>query len=102
MPVTAWPPDNSPATATSSRLVAPAESLVRNSVYLMAATIVTSVVGYAFWVVAARLYSTAAIGEAGAGVSAMAFASLLGAVGGSSAIIAELPNKRRPYDWSIT
>jgi O-antigen/teichoic acid export membrane protein len=68
----------------------------------MAATVVTSVVGYAFWAVAARLYSTAAIGEAGAGVSAMAFASLLGAVGGSSAIIAELPNKRRPYDWSVT
>jgi O-antigen/teichoic acid export membrane protein len=83
-------------------MVAPVGSLVRNSVYLMAATVVTSVVGYAFWAVAARLYSTAAIGEAGAGVSAMAFASLLGAVGGSSAIIAELPNKRRPYDWSVT
>ena len=68
----------------------------------MVATIVTSVLGYAFWALAARLYSTAVIGEAGAGISAMAFASLLGAVGGSSAIIAELPSKRRPYDWSAT
>lgn len=68
----------------------------------MAATIVTSVLGYAFWVVAARRFPAASIGEAGAGVSAMAFASLLGAVGGGSAIIAELPGKRRPHDWSAT
>ena len=32
----------------------------------------------------------------------MAFASLLGAVGGSAAIIAELPGKRRPDEWSVT
>jgi O-antigen/teichoic acid export membrane protein len=63
---------------------------------------VTSVLGYVFWALAARLYSSAVIGEAGAGVSAMAFASLLGAVGGSSAIIAELPARRRPYEWSAT
>lgn len=79
-----------------------ADSLVRNSVYLMAATSVTSVLGYVFWVAAARLYAAAPIGEAGSAVSAMAFASLLGAVGGSSAIIAELPGKRHPRDWSST
>jgi O-antigen/teichoic acid export membrane protein len=73
-----------------------------NSVYLMAATIVTSLLGYVFWTVAARLYSASAIGEAGAGVSAMAFASLLGAMGGSMAVLAELPSKRRHRDWSAT
>jgi O-antigen/teichoic acid export membrane protein len=78
------------------------DSLVRNSVYLMTATAVTSLLGYVFWVAAARLYAAAPIGEAGAAVSAMAFASLLGAVGGSSAIIAELPGKRNPRDWSAT
>jgi O-antigen/teichoic acid export membrane protein len=78
------------------------DSLARNSFFLMAATIVTSVLGYAFWALAARVYPSAVIGEAGAGVSAMAFASLLGAVGGSSAIISELPGKRRPYEWSAT
>jgi O-antigen/teichoic acid export membrane protein len=61
---------------------------------------VTSLLGYVFWTVAARLYPASAIGEAGAGVSAMAFASLLGALGGSMAILAELPSKRRPGDWS--
>jgi O-antigen/teichoic acid export membrane protein len=88
--------------AATGRHARPRDSLVRNSFFLMAATMVTSVLGYAFWALAARLYPTAAIGEAGAGVSAIAFASLLGAVGGSSAIIAELPNKQRPYDWSVT
>lgn len=79
-----------------------ADSLVRNSVYLMAATASTSLLGYVFWVIAARLYPTAAIGDAGSGVSAMAFASLLGAVGGSAAIVGELPGKRRPDEWSAT
>ena len=50
-----------------------------NSLYLTATTVVTSLLGYVFWTVAARMYPASAIGEAGAGVSAMAFASLLGA-----------------------
>lgn len=79
-----------------------ADSLTRNSAYLMAATAVTSLLGWVFWVAVARLYRPAAVGEAGAGVSAMAFASLLGAVGGSAAIIAELPRSRRPGQWSVT
>jgi O-antigen/teichoic acid export membrane protein len=73
-----------------------------NSAYLMATTIVTSLLGYVFWTVAARLYPASAVGEAGAGVSAMAFASLLGALGGSMAVLAELPGKRRPEQWSAT
>jgi O-antigen/teichoic acid export membrane protein len=73
-----------------------------NSVYLMATTVVTSLLGYVFWTVAARRYPASAIGEAGAGVSAMAFASLLGALGGSMAVLAELPGKRRPREWSAT
>src|ERR1700677_3419374 len=86
----------------SGRHARPRDPLVMNSVYLMAATIVTSLLGYVFWTVAARLYSASAIGEAGAGVSAMAFASLLGALGGSMAVLAELPSKRRHREWSAT
>jgi O-antigen/teichoic acid export membrane protein len=52
--------------------------------------------------VAARMYPASAIGEAGAGVSAMAFASLFGALGGSMAVLAELPGKPRPREWSAT
>jgi O-antigen/teichoic acid export membrane protein len=78
------------------------DPLIQNSAYLIAATVVTSLLGYVFWTVAARRYPAAAIGEAGAGVSAMAFASLLGALGGSMAVLAELPGKRRPHDWSAT
>jgi O-antigen/teichoic acid export membrane protein len=71
-----------------------------NSLYLTATTIVTSLLGYVFWTVAARMYPASAIGEAGAGVSAMAFASLLGALGGSMAVLAELPGKSWPREWS--
>jgi O-antigen/teichoic acid export membrane protein len=73
-----------------------------NSLYLMGATIVTSLLGYVFWIVAARRYPAADIGEAGAGISAIAFASLIGAMGGSLAMLAELPTKTRPREWSAT
>ncbi|HWG22906.1 hypothetical protein [Actinospica sp.] len=87
----------------SSRLPGRArDPLVMNSLYLTATTVVTSLLGYVFWTVAARMYPASAIGEAGAGVSAMAFASLLGALGGSMAVLAELPGKRRPREWSAT
>jgi O-antigen/teichoic acid export membrane protein len=78
------------------------DPLVMNSVYLTATTVVTSLLGYVFWAVAARMYPASAIGEAGAGVSAMAFASLLGALGGSMAVLGELPGKPRPREWSAT
>jgi O-antigen/teichoic acid export membrane protein len=86
----------------AGRHARPRDPLFMNSVYLMATTVVTSLLGYVFWTVAARLYPAAAIGEAGAGVSAMAFASLLGALGGSMAVLAELPGKDKPRDWSAT
>jgi O-antigen/teichoic acid export membrane protein len=85
---------------TSRYRAGASDPLVMNSVYLMAATAVTSLLGYVFWTVAARMYPAAAIGEAGAGVSAMGFASLLGALGGSMAVLGELPGKRRPREWS--
>lgn len=78
------------------------DPLVMNSVYLTSATVVTSLLGYVFWTVAARMYPAAAVGEAGAGISAMAFASLLGALGGSMSVLAELPGKSRPREWSAT
>ena len=78
------------------------DPLVMNSLYLTATTVVTSLLGYVFWTVAARMYPASAIGEAGAGISAMAFASLLGALGGSMAVLAELPGKSRPREWSAT
>jgi O-antigen/teichoic acid export membrane protein len=86
----------------SGRHTRPRDPVTLNSFYLTAATIVTSLLGYVFWTVAARLYPASAIGEAGAGVSAMAFASLLGAMGGSMAVLAELPAKRRQREWSAT
>ena len=86
----------------AKRVAKRSNSLARSSFYLMAATIVTSVLGYVFWTAAARLYPASAIGEAGAGVSAMSFASLVGAMGGTQAVLAELPNKSRLDDWSST
>jgi O-antigen/teichoic acid export membrane protein len=96
------PRTRSRARLRSGRHARPRDPLVMNSAYLMGATIVTSLLGYVFWAVAARLYPASAVGEAGAGISAMTFASLLGAMGGSMAVLAELPGKSRPREWSAT
>lgn len=76
------------------------DSLLRNSVYLMASTMVSSALGYIFWTAAARLYAPAAVGGAAALVSAMSLASLIGGIGSSQAIVGELPGRQKPHAWS--
>jgi len=46
-------------------------ALFRNAYALMAATVLTSVLGMGFWAVAARLYDTDTVGRASAAISAM-------------------------------
>jgi hypothetical protein len=58
-------------------LVNGGRSLMLNSAYIMTTTVVTAVLGFAYWLVAVRLYSTEAVGVSAALLSAMAVAALL-------------------------
>lgn len=68
------------------------DSLYRNSVYLMASTVVMSVFGFVFWTVAARLYSPEEVGVSTTLVSTLGLIAGLSMLGFGSALVRFLPN----------
>lgn len=73
-----------------------ADSLFRNSVYLMASTGILAFCGFFFWILAARLYSTAEIGLATALISATVLLSNFSLLGVNTALVRFLPGDPRP------
>ena len=78
------------------------DSLLRNSIFIMASTVVTSAVGYLYWVLAAHIYSAYNIGLASAFISAMSLTSTFASLGIGSALIQLLPRRTAGYEWSVT
>ena len=79
-----------------------ANSLLRNSVYIMLTTGVNSGLGYLFWLVVARSYEPEEVGIAGALIAAMTVVAALADLGTSTALIQRLPGRRTDADWSRT
>jgi O-antigen/teichoic acid export membrane protein len=77
-------------------------SLLRNSVLIMATTVVNSLLGYAYWLVAARSFTAAEIGVASAVVGVMTIASVLSNMGAAPALIQRLPGRVDGPEWSTT
>ena len=74
----------------------PSEKVTTNAMYLVAATIVTSLIGLLFWGLAARWnHHTSAFGSAYAEVSAMTLLSIVGQFNLSSVFIRFLPGAGR-------
>jgi O-antigen/teichoic acid export membrane protein len=71
------------------------DPLYRNAYALMASTIVTSALGVAFWVAAARLYPAEAVGRDTALILAMQGLALVGQLNLGTAIVRFLPQVRR-------
>lgn len=65
-------------------------SVVGNALSLFGTTVVTSAFGFAFWVVAAHIFSPAAIGAGGAAVSAMQLLAMVSMLGLGTLLIGEL------------
>lgn len=61
---------------------------------LAATTGVTSVLGFAYWAVAARMFSQRAVGYGSASVSAMTLLGIVGMLGLGTVLIGELPRRR--------
>src|SRR5579862_3719125 len=78
------------------------DSLVRNSFFIMAVTVVTSALGFVFWLVAARRFSAGAVGLSAALVSAMTVVSLLSNLGINTALVQMLPGRETGREWSAT
>jgi O-antigen/teichoic acid export membrane protein len=69
--------------------------LLHNAGTLVATTGVTSVMGFAYWAIAARLFSQREIGYGSAAVSAMTVLGTIGMFGLGTLLIGELPRRRR-------
>jgi len=78
------------------------DSMARNSAMIASASLVTSALGYAYWVAAARLYTTEAVGAASAVISVMALVSTVAILGGQSLLVQRLPHRAEGPAWSAT
>ena len=78
------------------------DSLLRNSVYIMSVTVVTSLLGFVFWLVAARRFDATEVGLSAALVSAMTLVSLLSNLGINTALVQMLPRRKDGSEWSAT
>jgi O-antigen/teichoic acid export membrane protein len=80
--------------------VARSDSLVRNSLYMMTTTVVTAGLGYVFWIVAARIFSSAQIGIASAVISLCTTLALLTYLGSFSMLVKCLHAYERSRLWT--
>jgi O-antigen/teichoic acid export membrane protein len=78
------------------------DHLVRNSGWIMATTLVNLMLGYLYWVIAARLLSHGALGLATSLVALMNVATLVFSVGLGPSLIASLPSCSGGGPWSRT
>ncbi len=67
------------------------DHLMRNSLYLVLSTAVQAALGYAFWIVAARLFSTGNVGRASSLISATGLIAFLALLGLNSTFVRFLP-----------
>ena len=74
------------------------DPLYRNSLFLMANTIVMAGLGFIFWMVVARFYTEAEVGLSAAIISAMSLLALLSRLGLGVTLIRFLPRAEKPID----
>jgi O-antigen/teichoic acid export membrane protein len=78
------------------------DSLVRNSLYIMSTTIVNSVFGYVFWLLAARLFPAQVVGLTAGLTAASTILVILASVGVGGTLIQSLPGAHASESWSPT
>ena len=76
------------------------DSLVRNSLYLMSSTVLTAVLGYVFWLVAAHVFSSTQVGAASAVISLCSTVALLTYLGPAAMLIERLHAYERSPAWT--
>jgi O-antigen/teichoic acid export membrane protein len=75
------------------------DDLVKNSFYLLAATGTQGILGMAFWLLCARLFPAAQVGEATALISACTLLAYFSLLGFNSSLIRYLPKAGSPEAW---
>ena len=88
------------AVARSYARVARTDSLVRNSLFMMTSTVATGLLGYVFWIVVARVFSSADVGTASAVISLCSTVALLIYLGPAAMLIERLHAYERSRAWT--
>jgi len=70
-------------------------SLYQNAYYLMTGTAIDSILGFVFWIIAARLYSDEAVGLGSAIIAALGLLALLSELGLGIGLVRFLPSASR-------
>lgn len=78
------------------------QSLFRNGIYIMGTTAATSLLGFGFWVIAARVLAAEEVGRAAALVSAMLFVAVFTNLGIGQMYVSRLAGREAGHDWSLT
>jgi O-antigen/teichoic acid export membrane protein len=78
------------------------DPLLINSLYIMISTVVTAIIGYLYWIVAAHFYVAHDLGLASALISIMTLTSTLADLGVSSMLVQILPRRKTDVEWSLT
>ena len=76
------------------------DSLVRNSLYLMASAVATAGLGYLFWALAAHAFTSQEVGIGSAIISLCSTAALLTYLGSSAMLIERLPASEYTSEWT--
>jgi O-antigen/teichoic acid export membrane protein len=80
---------------------AKSDSLLRNSLYLMASTVVTAGLGYLFWIIAAHAFTSQEVGIGSAVISLCSTAALFTYLGSSATLIERLPANECSSAWTM-
>src|SRR5260221_5058561 len=71
------------------------DSLFRNSIYLMSSSAIMGVLGFAFWILVARVFPTGSVGIATALISAVSLLSNFSLLGFNISLIRYLPKAEK-------
>jgi O-antigen/teichoic acid export membrane protein len=75
------------------------DELLRGSAFIMATSVVTSLIGYAFWLLVDHRYPAAVSGAGAAAASLLQATALLASAGAGAAMMEWLPRSRSSLEW---
>jgi O-antigen/teichoic acid export membrane protein len=78
------------------------QSLFRNSLYIMGTTAATSLLGFGFWLVAARTLPAEEVGRSAALIAAMLFVSVFTNLGLGQVLVSRLASRAAGREWSVS
>jgi O-antigen/teichoic acid export membrane protein len=88
--------------AVRMRAAIAGRSLLRNSVFIMLTTGISSALGYVFWVIVARSFPADQIGVAAALITAMMLIAAIAEAGTTRSLVQRLPRQPDDVSWSRT